>query len=57
MPKPSWFRQAHDEERLLQIAKNEYLKKHKPSTYAATHPAYAGTSLQARHGGDSDAVR
>lgn len=57
MPQPSLFQQAHDEERLLQIAKNEYLKKHKPSTYAATHPAYAGTSLQARHGGDSDAVR
>ena len=48
----SWFQEMHDAERLLQIAWRDYGKKRKPTTYSATHPAYSGTSLQAKHGGE-----
>lgn len=50
----SVFWQLGEEDRRLIKAKNDYLAKNKPSTYAATHPAYKGTVLQARHGGEKD---
>ena len=53
----SVFWKLGEEDRRLIKAKNDYLEKHKPMTYAATHPAYKGTVLQARHGGDKDADR
>lgn len=48
----SWFQEMHNCERKLQEAWRDYGKKRKPKTYSATHPAYSGTALQAKHGGE-----
>ena len=55
--KMSWFWQLGEDERRLDRAKKEHDKHNKIMTYAATHPAYKGTVLQARHGGEKDADR
>ena len=47
----SWFQEMHDCERKLQEAWRDYGSKRKPKTYSATHKAYAGTKLEAKHGG------
>ena len=48
----SFFQEMHDAERKLQEAWRDYGKNRKPKTYSATHPAYSGTALQAKHGGE-----
>ena len=55
-----WFKRWRDRtgmtdadcERKLQEAWRDYGRKRKPKTYSATHPAYSGTALQAKHGGE-----
>lgn len=50
----NWYRSVkHGERKLKQARKNYYNEKNgrECKTYSATHKAYAGTKLEAKHGG------
>ena len=50
----NWYRSVkHGERKLKQARKNYYNEKNgrECRTYSATHKAYAGTKLEAKHGG------
>lgn len=50
----TWYRSVkYDERKLKQARKNYYNEKNgrECKTYSATHKAYAGTQLEAKHGG------
>lgn len=50
----SVFWQLGEEDRRLNAAKRQY--EEKVTTYSARNPAYKGTVLQARHGGEKHEV-